>query len=59
MCKTGKRETLRKRLNRKREKESGRERGEERKKEGRVGWLLIGVNDVENPPIRAFSCVAG
>lgn len=30
-----------------------------RKREGRVMWLLIRVNDVENPPIRAFSCVAG
>ena len=33
--------------------------GFERKIEGRVGWLLIRVNDAENPPIRAFSCVAG
>lgn len=31
----------------------------ERKRGGRVGWLLIRVNDGENPPIRAFSCVAG
>lgn len=33
--------------------EGKRERG------GKVRWLLIRVNDVENPPIRAFSCVAG
>lgn len=24
-----------------------------------VGGVLIGINDGENPPIRAFSCVAG
>lgn len=30
-----------------------------REREGRVEWLLIRVNDVENPPIRAFSCVTG
>lgn len=31
----------------------------ERKRGGRMGWLLVGVNDVENPPIIVFSCVAG
>lgn len=42
------------------EREREREGWEREREEGqRVGWLLIRVNDVENPPIRAFSCVAG
>lgn len=50
----GKLETFKKRLSmRKVWEQEWRRRGE------REAWRLIRVNDVENPPIRAFSCVAG
>lgn len=47
---------IKKRLSRRKQTE-----GVKVEREGRNGveWLLIRVNDVENPPIRTFSCVAG